>query len=111
MTRLPRPPSLGFTPAAATPSASPFPTPAVTFEGFEPVVIAATAIASIPSARIRLRVALFCLHLHRSAEVPGRTGRDHQIAALQFVLTTHELPDRSDRVDDRRAGWISHEAL
>src|SRR5439155_16092418 len=45
---------------------------------------------------------LFCLHLHRSAEVADRTGRDHQIAALHFVLTTH---------DDRRAGWISHEAL
>ena len=25
---------------------------------------------------------LFCLHLHRSAEVPDRAGRDHQIAAL-----------------------------
>ena len=53
---------------------------------------------------------LFCLHLHRSAEVPDRTGRDHQIAGLHIVLAAHELPDRSDRVDDRRAGWIRHEA-
>jgi len=42
---------------------------------------------------------------------PGPSGRDHQIAALDLVITAHELPDRSDRSDYRRARWIGHEAL
>jgi len=41
----------------------------------------------------------FRLHLHRRARAVDHTGRDHQIAALDLVITAHELPDRSDRSD------------
>src|SRR3954463_15101634 len=33
---------------------------------------------------------LFCLHLHRSAEVPDCAWRDDEIAARRFVLTAHQ---------------------
>ena len=72
-------------------------------------VIATSPIGQAPQAVVYVPNAIFVSN--HGAEVPGRTGREHQIAALHFVLTAHELPDRSDRVDDRRAGWISHEAL
>ena len=55
--------------------------------------------------------ALFRLHLHRSTEVPDGTRSDHKIAALDFAFTAHDLTDRSNRVDDRRAGRIGHETL
>src|SRR5262247_954569 len=73
-------------------------------------VIATSPIGQAPQAVVYVPNAIPVVSNH-GAEVPDRTGRDHQIAALHFVLTAHELPDRSDRVDDRRAGWISHEAL
>jgi YVTN family beta-propeller protein len=73
-------------------------------------VIATSPIGQAPQAVVYVPNAIPVVSNH-GAEVPGRTGRDHQIAALHFVLTAHERPDRSDRVDDRRAGWISHEAL
>src|SRR6266404_7789338 len=54
---------------------------------------------------------LFRLQLHRSTDVPDGTRSDHKIAALDFAFAAHDLADRSNRVDDRRAGRIGHEAL
>src|SRR4051794_31332419 len=55
--------------------------------------------------------ASFRLHLHRRAEMPDGARSDHEEAALDFVLTAHHLTDWSNRVYDRRAGRIGHEAL
>src|SRR5882724_8055894 len=54
-------------------------------------------------------VVLLDLHLNRPAGLVGGAGRDHKIAALGLRIALHDLPDRTDRVDDSRSRRIGHE--
>jgi hypothetical protein len=50
------------------------------------------------------------LHLHGRAELAGDARDDGQVAALHFRATLHDLPDRTDRVDDGRSRGVGHES-
>src|ERR1700737_4333244 len=46
---------------------------------------------------------LFQLHLHDRTGLVGTAFRDHQISTHHIVLAAHDLPDRPDGVNNRRA--------
>jgi hypothetical protein len=51
------------------------------------------------------------LDLNGGTVLIGGTGRDDEVATRYFVLAAHHLLDWSDRIDDGRAGRVSHKAL
>src|ERR1700758_4128887 len=51
------------------------------------------------------------LHLHRRAKLRTACWHDREIARLCFNITLHELPNRTDGIDDRRTSGVRHEGL
>ena len=49
------------------------------------------------------------LNLDGLTEFRRVTRRDHKISPLGFLLALYELPDRADRIHDRRPRRIGHE--
>src|ERR1700722_9489175 len=62
-------------------------------------------------ARRRAAVGQEDLHLRWSGKLSTACGHDHQIAPLSVSATLDELPDRADRIDDRRPRRVRRKGL
>ncbi len=52
---------------------------------------------------------MILLYLNRRFVLCGGAASDHQIPAWRLVLCLHYLPDRTQRVDDRRSCGVGRE--